>query len=171
MTTGEQEHTRGDPRRGRPARYACCAPLDTAAHPMAEDHPPRHRHQHGTTPPLPSGTRNPSAAPTYPKQQPPQRTHVTSSQRNRAPTCGHYPDSSRRPATTLRPTQNNLPRPATSRNVAAQPMHNAPPPSPWHIALPQRLVQPTPKLTPTCHTDGSLQTTPNASCSTACWAT
>jgi hypothetical protein len=27
--TGEQEHTRGDPRRGRPARYACCAPLAT----------------------------------------------------------------------------------------------------------------------------------------------
>jgi hypothetical protein len=155
MTTGEQEHTRGDPRRGRPARYAHCAPLATylltwplklpgnvnrhpytAAHPMAEDHLPQHHHQHGTTPPPPSGTRNPSAAPTYPEQQPPQRTHVASSQRNRAPTRGHYPNSSRRPATTLRPTQNNPPRPTTSRDVAAQPMHNAPPPGPWHIAPP-----------------------------------
>jgi hypothetical protein len=140
----EQEHTRGDPRRGRPARYACCAPLAaylltwplklpgdvtrhpyTAAHPIAEDHPPRHHHQHGTTPPLPSGTQNPSAAATYPKQQLPQWTHVTSSQCNQAPTHGHYPDSSRWPTTTLQPTQNNLPRPATSHNMVAQPMHNA----------------------------------------------
>jgi hypothetical protein len=155
MTTGEKEHTRGDPRRGRPARYACCAPLATylltrplrppgdttwhpytAAHPMAEDHPPRHHHQCKTTPTLPSGIQKPSTAATYPKQQPPQRTHVTSWQCNWAPTYSHYPDGSRPPTTTLPPTQNNLPRPATSRDVAAQAMYNAPPPSPWHVAPP-----------------------------------
>jgi hypothetical protein len=190
MTTGEQEHTRGDPRRGRPARYACCAPLAaylltrplrppgdttrhpyTAAHPMAEDHPPRHHHQCKTTPPPPSGIQKPSAAAAYPEQQPPQRTHVTSSQRNRTPTYSHYPDGSRPPATTLPPTRNNPPRPATSRNVAAQPMHDAPPPGPWYVAPPRTPARPTPKLTPTRRADGSRKTTPNASCSTACWAT
>jgi hypothetical protein len=186
MTTGEQEHTRGDPRRGRPARYACCAPLAaylltqplrppgdttrhpyTATHPMAEDHPPRHHHQCKTTPPPPSGIQKPSAAAAYPEQQPLQRTHVTSSQRNRAPTYSHYPDGSRLPATTLPPTRNNPPRPATSRDMAAQPMHDAPPPGPWHVAPTRTPARPTPKLTPTRRADGSRKTTPNASCSTA----
>jgi hypothetical protein len=131
MTTGEQEHTRGDPRRGRPARYACCAPLATylltwplrppgdttrhpytAAHLMAEDHLPQRHHQCNTMPPLPSGIQKPSAAAAYPKQQLLQRTHVTSWQHNQAPTYSHYPNGSRPPATTLPPTQNNLPRPA-----------------------------------------------------------
>jgi hypothetical protein len=87
---------------GRPATYACCAPLAaylltrplrppgdttwhpyTAAHLMAEDHPPRHHHQCNTMPPLPSGIQKPSAAATYPEQQLPQQTHVTSWQCNR----------------------------------------------------------------------------------------
>jgi hypothetical protein len=132
MTTGEQEHTRGDPRRGRPARYACCAPLAaylltrplrppgdttrhpyTAAHPMAEDDPPRHHHQCKTTPPPPSGTQKPSAAAAYPEQQPPQRTHVTSSQRNRAP----IQPLPRRLKTARHNATTNTEQPAPSRHV------------------------------------------------------
>jgi hypothetical protein len=190
MMTGEQEHTRGDPRRGRPTRYACCAPLAaylltwpprppgnttrhpyTAAHPMAEDHLPQHHHQCKTMPPPPSGISKLSTAATYPKQQPLQQTHIISWQHNQAPTYSHYPDGSRPPATTLPPTQNNLPRPATSRNMAAQPMHDAPPPGPWHVAPPRTPARPTPKLTPTHRANSSRKTTPNASCSTARWDT
>jgi hypothetical protein len=124
-----------------------------------------------SSPPMCQTTNPPPSPSRYPEQQPLQWTHVTSSQRNQAPTHGHYPNSSRRPATTLRPTLNNPPRPATSRDMAAQPMHNTQPPGPWHVAPPQTPARPTPKLTPTCHADGSLQTTPNASYSTARWAT
>jgi hypothetical protein len=116
----------------RPVRYACCAPLATylltwplklpgnatqhlytAAHLLAEDHLPQHHHQCRTTPPLPSGTQNPSTAAAYHKQQLLQQTHITSPswQHNWVPTHSHYPNSSRPPATMLPPTQNNPPPP------------------------------------------------------------
>jgi hypothetical protein len=136
MTTGEQEHTRGDPRRGRPARYAHCAPLAaylltwplrppgdttrhpyTAAHPMAKDHPPRHHHQCKTMPPPPSRIQKPSAAAAYPEQQLLQWTHGTSWQHNQAPTHSHYLTAQDRPPQCYHQHRTTCP---TDKHVHAQ---------------------------------------------------